>query len=311
VIRTEAAFLAQLERLAPETDAVPGYSAAVMRAILQRPAVDPEGSRFVPSVAYSDTAGEIGQMALYARRDPSERAPIVLFAHGGGFQSGNHFNNIRYIHPLAARGCVGATMTYRFRDEAPWPAPLEDAKCAVRWLRRHADEIGGDPDRIIFAGDSAGAYVAIMTALTPGSHEGDGGWHDVSSELQGAILLYPPVDLRSTSACGQAQEPGEVLADYIGDEIDAYAPINNVHGDCPPVLTMTGTADVLVPERDVRRFHAALDAVGVRNRLEVFEGAAHCFDWHPAAYERVLPMILDFVDETVGLPVHSAGAPPR
>ena len=293
MIRTEETFLAQLDQAAPVES---------VRAMLERPRVDPAGSRFVPSVTYSESAGDIGQMALYAREDASERAPIVVFAHGGGFREGHHFNNIRYLHPLAARGCVAATMTYRFRDEAPWPAPLEDAKCAVRWLRQHAHKIGGDPDRIVFAGDSAGAYVAIMTALTPGQHEGDGGWHEVGSAIQGTVLFYPPTDLRSTSAAGEAQGFEDRLVDYVGDQVDAFSPIHNVRGDCPPVLTMTGSADVLTLEPDIRRFHEVLDAAGVKNHLEVFEGAAHCFDWHPAEYERCLQMILDFVEETVGLP---------
>lgn len=302
MIRTEETYLAELGVLPDDVEVAPGITAAAMRAILQRPAVDPAGSRFVPSIAYSATAGEIGQMALYAREDPTERAPIVLFAHGGGYHLGHHYNAIRYLHPLAARGYVAATMTYRLEDEAPWPAPIEDAKCAVRWLRHHAAEIGGDPDRIIFAGDSAGAQLAAMTALTLGRDEGDGGWHDVSSEVQGAILFYPPVDMASTAACGEAVGSGRRLYDYFGDQIDAVSPINNVHSGCPPVLTMTGSADVLTPEADIRRFHDALDAVGVRNHLEVFPGAPHVFDMHPRHYERCLEMLLDFVAETVGLP---------
>jgi acetyl esterase/lipase len=149
-------------------------------------------------------------------------------------------------------------MTYRLEDEAPWPAPIEDAKCAVRWLRHHASEIGGDPDRIIFAGDSAGAHLAVMTALTPGQNEGDGGWQDVSSEVSGSVLFYPPVDMPSTAACGVAQGMGGRLSDYFGDQIEAVSPINNVHSACPPILTLTGSADVLTPEADIRRFHDVL-----------------------------------------------------
>lgn len=305
MIRTEATYLAEIGEVPDDVEVVPGYTGAAMRAILQRPPVDPAGSRFIPSVAFSATAGDIGQMALYAREDPTERAPIVLFAHGGGFHSGHHYGAIRYLHPLAARGCVAATMTYRFEDEAPWPAPIEDAKCAVRWLRHHADEIGGDPDRIIFAGDSAGAHLAVMTALTPGRDEGNGGWHDVSSEVHGAVLFYPPVDLRSTADCGEAQGFGRRLYDYFGDQIDVASPINNVHPGCPPVLTLTGSADVLTLESDIRRFHDVLAASDVRQHLEVFPGGPHCFDWHPALYERCLEMIVEFVDETVGLPQHA------
>jgi acetyl esterase/lipase len=300
MIRNEESFLREVNVLPDDAEVIPGYNAAAMRSMLIRPEVDPPGSRFLPSVTYSETAGEIGQMALYRRADADERAPIVLFAHGGGFHAGHHFMALRYLHPLAARGYVAATMTYRFSNEAPWPAPIEDAKCAVRWLRHHAHELGGDPDRIVMAGDSGGAHLSAMAALTPGRWEGDGEWHEVSSQLQGAVLFFPPVDLTSTAACG-VEEGMDSLFPYFGDLIEETSPINNVHAACPPILTLTGSDDVLTTEADIRRFHAALDAVGVRNHLEVFPRAGHSFDLHPVAYERCLAMVVDFVGKTVGV----------
>lgn len=308
MIRNEESFLADLHVLPDDHEVIPGYTAAAMRAILIRPEVDPPESRFLPSVEYSRTAGEIGQMALYARVDPSERAPIVLYAHGGGFHLGHHYTPIRYLHPLAARGYVTATMTYRFEEEAPYPAPIEDAKCAVRWLRHHAHELGGDPDRIVFAGDSAGALMALVTALAPGQYEGDGGWDDVSSEVQGLALFYPPADLRATAE-GPVTRSGDTrLLEYLGEHVDATSPINLVHAGCPPVLTMTGSADELTPLEDIRRLHDALDALGVPNRLEVFPDMPHVFDMHPEYTERCRELLVDFVETTVGRPSAAASA---
>ena len=299
MIRDEANFLTESEHMPDDLELSPGVIVGQMREMLRRPPIDPAGSQFVPSVTYSATAGDIGQMALYARSDRTECAPIVVFAHGGGFRLGHHFTAIRYMHPLAALGYVTATITYRLADEAPWPAAIEDAKCAVRWLRHHAHEIGADPDRIIMAGDSAGAYLSAMMALTPGEYEGDGGWDDVSSEVQGAVLFYPPVDMESTAACGVATgNPG--LYEYLGDDIRNSSPIHHVHGGCSPILTMTGSADELTPVTDISRFHDKLDAAGVKHRLEVFPGAPHSFDLHPKHYETCLGMLIDFVEETVG-----------
>ena len=305
-IRDEASFLAEHADLPDDLEMAPGVTVAQVRAMLRRPEVDPDGARFVPSVAYSTAAGEIGQMALYARRDPTERGPIVVFAHGGGFNSGNHFTAIRYIAPLASRGFVTATITYRLAGEAPWPASFEDAKCAVRWLRTHAHELGGDPDRIVMAGDSAGAHLSVMAALTPGQFEGDGGCHDVSSAIQGAVLFYPPVDMESTAAHAAAQGMPD-LYDYFGDEIATASPINHVRSECPPILTLTGADDVLTPAADMERFHAVLEAAGVKNRLVVFPGVGHSFDFHPKQFERCLSMVIDFVEETVGVPAAAAG----
>jgi acetyl esterase len=223
----------------------------------------------------------------------------VLFTHGGGFHSGHHFGAIRYMVPLVARGYVAATMTYRLAGEAPWPASLEDAKCGVRWLRHHARELGGDPDRIVMAGDSAGGYLSAMTALTPGEHEGDGGWAGVSSEIQGAVLFYPPADLESAVANSAAEGMPEI-GTYFGEHVAEASPIRHVRPGCPPILTLTGADDTLTTVGDIQRFHAALDAAGVHNRLEVFPRAGHSFDLHPKQYERCLAQLIEFVEQTLG-----------
>jgi acetyl esterase/lipase len=305
-IRNESSFLAEHASLPDELVLAPGVTAGDMRAMYGRPAIDPDGSRFISSVAYSSAAGDVGQMALYARNDPRELAPMVLFVHGGGFIGGHHFTAIRYAAPLAARGYVTATMTYRFGGEAPWPASLEDTKCAVRWLRHHASDLGGDPSRIVMVGDSAGGHLSAMTALTPGEYEGDGGWHDVSSAIQGALLFYPAVDLTAAARNVVEVQGNQVLFDYFGDDIANASPVNRVHESCPPILTLTGSADRLTTLAEITTFHDRLEAAGVRQRLEVFPDADHSFDFLPAQYERCLTMIEEFLVETVARPAGRA-----
>jgi acetyl esterase/lipase len=297
-VRDETNFLAETAGLPDDLQLLPGLTVAEARAHLARPAHDPLGGRFIPSVAYSTAAGDIGQMALYARADSSERAPMVLFVHGGGWTTGHHYGAFRYLHPLATDGYVAATVTYRFADEAPWPAALEDVKCAVRWLRHHATEVGGDPDRIVIAGDSAGGHLAALTALEPGKHEGDGGWSDVSSEVQSAVLFYPAVDL----AAMVAESVHEPMAGYFGGAIAAASPVNRVMPSCPPVLTLTGDADTTTRLEHIRRFHAQLEEAGVQQRLQVFPGRGHGFDLVPSDFNRCLPLIQEFLAQTVGEP---------
>ncbi len=94
-------------------------------------------------------------------RGPGSGLPVVLFVHGGGFVAGDKggqalfYGNIgRYF---AAHGCVGVVMTYRLAPADPWPAGAEDVGRVVRWLRQNAAEHGGDPERIVVLGQSAGA----------------------------------------------------------------------------------------------------------------------------------------------------------
>ena len=295
-VRTEDNFLAEYASLPDELEILPGVTVRAGREMLRRPAQDPAGATFVPSVTYSSTAGEVGQMTLYPRRDTTERAPIIAFVHGGAWISGHHYGALRYSHPLAAKGYVTASFTYRLADEAPWPASLEDTKCAVRWLRRHARELGGDPDRIILCGESAGGHLAAMTALTPGDHEGDGGWDSESSQIQGTFLVHPAVDLPAMVAEG-AYPPATA---YFGEDLASASPVNRVTSQCPPVLTVTGDADKIVPVAHVARFHHLLAEAGVPQQLEVLPGRGHGFDLTVPDFQRCSAWLHDFIASTAG-----------
>lgn len=297
-IRNEANFLAEYAGLPDDLEVLPGVTIREGREMLRRPDTDPPGAAFLPAVTYSSAAGDVGQMAIYSRHDSTERAPIVAFVHGGGWASGHHFGAMRYAYPLAARGYVTATFTYRLAGEAPWPASLEDTKCAVRWLRRHARELGGDPDRIVLCGDSAGGHLAAMTTLTPGWYEGDGGWATESSQVSGAFLIHPAVDLVGMVDEG-AYPPA---AEYFGEDLIAASPVSRVQPQCPPVLTVTGDADRIVPVAHVERFHSLLAEAGVREQLVVLPGRDHGFDLGAEDFARCSALLQEFVVSTLGAP---------
>ena len=297
-IRTAENFLAEYAELPDNLEVLTGLTLGDGRKTLSRPLENPIGGSFVPSVTYSATAGDVGQMAMYVRRDTSERAPIVAFVHGGGWATGHHFGPLRRAHSLAARGYVTASLTYRLADEGPWPTALEDTKCAVRWLRAHAHELGGDPDRIVLFGESAGGHLAALVALTPGWCEGDGGWANHSSQAQGAFLVHPAVDLPAMVNEG-VYPPA---AAYFGDDLADASPVNRVTSDCPPIVTVTGDADTTVPVTHVQRFHQLLEDAGVRQRLHVLQGRGHGFDLYEQDFVHTHELLLSYLDDTVGTP---------
>src|SRR5690606_9232691 len=119
----------------------------------------------------------------------------------------------------------------------PWPAALEDAKCAVRWMRASAAVLGLDADRLVVAGDSAGGHLAAMIALTPGRFEGIGGHASQPSVVSGAFCWYPVTDLRLP---GVVDSPlPELTAQFLGPHAGAVvaeaSPISWVHPGAPPI----------------------------------------------------------------------------
>jgi acetyl esterase/lipase len=291
------AFLDAVRSLPPEYEVAPGLTAAAFADFYGDLTV-PEGA-VVETVTYG-TAGDRGRpltMHLCRRADASERVPGVVFIHGGGWRQGDPFLHLRHLLHLAAHGFVGASIAFRQSDEAPFPAAVEDAKCAVRWMRSHAAEIGLDPGRLAVAGGSSGGHLAALVAATPGRFEGRGGWADTSSEVNAAVLWYPPTDLLEVVAGAERTDELEQFLGVLSPErCEEASPLHQLTEACPPVLTMTGSADELVPVGGVERFHEELSRLGVPNELEVYEGLGHSFDLLPVHWQGCFDRMLEFLE---------------
>jgi len=99
---------------------------------------------------------------VYQRRDRPSGVPVVVHFHGGGFRSGNKRREARpLIGYLVSRGLVCASANYRLRPDVGYDEQVADARAAIEWVRSHAQEYGGDPDRIFLVGSSAGAALSV------------------------------------------------------------------------------------------------------------------------------------------------------
>ena len=114
----------------------------------------------VRNLSYGE--GRRRNLDIYHRRDRPSGVPVVLHFHGGGFHSGNKNREARpLIGHLVSRGMVCASANYRLRPHVSYGEQLADAQDAIEWMRSHAQEYGGDPERIFLVGSSAGAYLSI------------------------------------------------------------------------------------------------------------------------------------------------------
>jgi acetyl esterase/lipase len=204
------------------------------------------------NLEYGQGGSRALQLDLYAPAKLAKPAPALLFIHGGAWSGGSREIYKFYTVAYARKGYVAATMSYRLSGEAPFPAAVEDAKCAVRWLRAHAREYQIDPDRIAALGGSAGGHLALMLGYSPDAPEleGKGGQPGVSSRVQAVVDFYGPYDLTTEFARTNGAVikflGGKTYADAPGLFAQA-SPAHYLKAGAPPTLIFHGAIDDVVP----------------------------------------------------------------
>lgn len=217
-------------------------------------------------------------MAMPANFGPKIR-PALVIIHGGGWSGGSKDVDVyqEMMIEYAELGYVTINVEYRLTGEAPFPACIEDVKCAVRWLRAHADKYGVDPDRIGSYGHSAGAHLSLMLAMAPESAEleGDGGWNEYSSRVNVAAAGSPPTELGRDTPMSKTE----------------WWPIGYISGDQPPLLLIQGTNDPIVRPKLTEDFVEKMKAAGANIELMELEGE------HGVAYDQQLQVTKPALEE--------------
>jgi|GEM_PF-2662827 len=154
-------------------------------------------TKLLHDVKYGESSG-VSLLMNITLPDPAPKkpVPVVVFYHGGGWSGGTREDMMSRCPLVTQLGYVGASVEYRLSAVAPFPAQIQDCKCAVRYLRANAAKYGIDPDRIAVWGCSAGGHLAAMMGLTEGvgEFEGDGGYPNASSRVQMVIDCFGPTD---------------------------------------------------------------------------------------------------------------------
>lgn len=185
--------------------------------------------------------GEHERHRLDVFRQPAARsAPVLVFVHGGGFVMGDKrsaetpfYDNIGTAAALA--GFVGVTITYRLAPAHPFPAGPEDLAAVVRWLRDNVAQYGGDPDRIVLSGQSAGAAHVAAYVAHKAYHAAEGGG------IAGAILMSGIYDTLSCT-------PNEFHLAYYGDDPKGWGPASCMAGLLNTTVPLMLTVSEFDPE---------------------------------------------------------------
>jgi acetyl esterase/lipase len=237
---------------------------------------------------------------------------------------------------LAQRGYVVASLNYRLSGEAKFPAPIQDVKAAIRWLRSRASQYALDPRRAMTWGASAGGHLAALAAVSgdvpalepprpernPTAPDGPADPStspELSDRVQGGVIWYGVYDFATLAA--QAREDHamsrevpdapewQMLGCYVAGckdgQLAAASPVTYVNPKAPPMLLIVGDKDTTVPYHQTLEMAQKLKTAGVPTELMVLPNIDHSFigktfEQTRDANLKALAATFAFIDQVMG-----------
>jgi acetyl esterase/lipase len=232
------------------------------------------------NVTYLTATNYESKMDIYWRRGTPAPQPTLVYFHGGFWAAGAKEGALMILLPWLEMGWNVANVEYRLARVAPAPAAVEDGLCALRFLAAQAKTYNIDTNRIVTMGESAGGHLSLTSAMIPDSAGLDrqcAGAMPVP-RVAAAINWFGITDVWDVI---QGPNRANAAVTWFGSLPDREAiarrvsPLTYVRPGLPPILTIHGDNDKVVPHQHAVRLHEALAKAGTPNRLVTVPGGGH------------------------------------
>ena len=288
--------------------------------------------RVVRDIPYRDTGHPAHRLDVHI---PAGEGPwpVVLYVHGGGFRILSKETHWVMALAFARKGYLVVNIDYRLAPAHPFPAAIEDAAHALRWVARHVHEYGGDPQRLVLAGESAGANLVTSLAIAT-SYERPEPFaravFDEGIEPKAVVAACGLFEVGNVERFRKPKVPAWVLDRLVEVRMAYLDPALHLaqspggldlanplllleRGErpakpLPPFFASVGTADVLLD--DTRRLAKALEALGTRCEARYYPGEIHAFQafvWRDQA-RACWRHTHDFLETTLAKPASLEGS---
>jgi acetyl esterase/lipase len=235
--------------------------------------------QITPNLTYLTANNFDAKIDVYAVRGAAAPVPTLIYIHGGGWTGGTKEGSSLTFLPFLQMGWNVVNVEYRLARVSTAPAAVEDCLCALRWVYRNAKQHNFDLTKLVVTGNSAGGHLALTTGMVPASAGLDRQCPGTESLKVAAVINWYGI----TDVVDLLDGPNmkTYAVQWLGslpnrDEIARrVSPLTYVHAGGPPVLTVHGDADPVVPYTHGVRLKQALDKAGVPNELVTIPGGKH------------------------------------
>jgi acetyl esterase/lipase len=236
--------------------------------------------RVTANLTYLTASNYESKLDIYSRRDATTPQPTVVFFHGGFWAAGTKEASLLSLLPWMEMGWNVVNVEYRLARVAPAPAAVEDALCALRFIAAQAQTYAIDTTRIVTTGESAGGHLSLTSAMIPESAGLDRQCAGATPvpRVAAAVNWFGVTDVWDVI---EGPNRANAAVTWLGslpnrEEVARrVSPLTYVRAGLPPVLTIHGDADNVVPYQHGVRLRDALTKAGVPNELLTIPGGRH------------------------------------
>lgn len=259
-----------------------------------------------PDRIYGTAGNSQLKLDVWQQHTATTPKPTVIYIHGGGWIFGDRTGAVPQLLPYLARGWNAVNVEYRMASTSLAPAAVEDARCALRWVLQNGKQYGIDTSRLVVTGHSAGGHLALMMGMLDPAAGLDANCPTMTQnepmKVAAIVNWYGPTDVADLLDGPNWKNYAEM---WLGPQPDRMAiakrvsPLTYIRPGVPPVISVHGDADDVVPYSHAVRLHEGLAKAGVKNKLITVHGGKHGM-FKPEEYKDAYGQIFEFLEQVVG-----------
>lgn len=232
-----------------------------------------------PDIIYGYANNTPLKLDVWYQNEVKTPQPTLVYIHGGGWIFGTKESSVLQFLPYLEKGWRVVNVEYRMASNSLAPAAVEDTRCALHWVFRNARQWNFDTSKIVLTGHSAGGHLSLITGMLPDKTGLDNNCYGDEKLNVAAIINW--FGITDVNDLIQGPNIKNYAVMWMGSQPNAVeiakrvSPLTYVRPGLPPILTIHGDKDDVVPYSHATRLHAALDKANVKNQLFTVKGGGH------------------------------------